>query len=62
MTQYDKEYMTVCFLLSGDPYKGAERTDCVRATMHKQALYHEVSNFWERWQVKHTHFMGQSAI
>ena len=32
MTQYHTEYMTVCFLLSGDPYKGAERTACVRAT------------------------------
>ena len=33
MTQYHIEYMTVCFLLlSGDPYKCAERTACVRAT------------------------------
>ena len=31
MTQYHTEYMTVCFL-SGDPYKGTERTACVRAT------------------------------
>ena len=32
MTQYHTEYMTVWFFLSGDPYKGAERTACVRAT------------------------------
>ena len=32
MTQYHTEYMTACFFLSGDPYKGAERTACVRAT------------------------------
>ena len=27
----------------------------VGTKMHKKALYHEVSIFWERWQVKHTH-------
>ena len=32
MTQYHTEYMTVCFLLTGNPYKGTERTACVRAT------------------------------
>ena len=31
MIQYHKKYMTVCFF-SGDPYKGAKRTACVRAT------------------------------
>ena len=67
MKKYDKWYMPV--FVVGRPLQrhGAHRLrkgPPMGTTMHKQALYREVSIFWERWQVEqtHTHFMGQGSI